>query len=229
MKCRLLDSFLLGFVLVTNALGDLSPRIFLGKIIISSSSLFYLQKDQTIRLSELIFKAVKAGLERKESEPEVTCTNLFVQKELSDKIGAAHIRRLGESNLMARKEPRKEDDALKKYTASLQMQMNDQKEHILEPKESKSINFAIPRSKFYDKNTVCLCLQYYNAKVADGGRLMKNPSRRAKRQMAEEHPEKKDEAKNLSKAANEIVNLTHEDYKGKANGKPPIHNHEPRN
>lgn len=99
----------------------------------------------------------------------------------------------------------------------------------MEPKESKGINFAIPRSKFYDKNPKCLCLQYYNAKVADGGRLMKNPSRQAKRQMAEEHPEKKDEAKNLSKAANEIVNLTHEDYKGLANRKPPVNNDEPRN
>ncbi|XP_028764982.1 uncharacterized protein LOC114739015 isoform X2 [Neltuma alba] len=198
MKRRLLASFLLGFLLVTNALGDLSPRVFVGKIIISSSSLFYLQQDQTKRLSELIFKAVTAGLGRKVNIPEVTITG-------------------------------KEDDALKKSTANLLVQMNYQ-EHmtILEPKASKSINFVIPRNKFCDKNPKCFCLQYSNAKVAGGGRL-KNPSRPTERQMTEEQHPEKDEAKNLIKVANEVVNLMDKDYKGMANGKPPINNHEPRN
>ncbi|XP_028764983.1 uncharacterized protein LOC114739015 isoform X3 [Neltuma alba] len=168
MKRRLLASFLLGFLLVTNALGDLSPRVFVG-------------------------------LGRKVNIPEVTITG-------------------------------KEDDALKKSTANLLVQMNYQKEHmtILEPKASKSINFVIPRNKFCDKNPKCFCLQYSNAKVAGGGRL-KNPSRPTERQMTEEQHPEKDEAKNLIKVANEVVNLMDKDYKGMANGKPPINNHEPRN
>lgn len=65
---------------MTNALRVLPSGLVWGKLFVSSSSLFYLQNDDTTRLSELIFKAVTAGLERKETKPEVTCSGVFIGK-----------------------------------------------------------------------------------------------------------------------------------------------------